>query len=64
VADSVDGNGVVSSWVVHIDETGAATWIPLAVPGASVTSANSIYGGTELWRGQSIAGTAELRIVF
>jgi subtilase-type serine protease len=48
VADSVDGNGVVSSWVVHVDETGAATWIPLAVPGASVTSANSIYGSTAI----------------
>lgn len=48
VADSVDGNGVVSSWVVHIDENGAATWIPLAVPGASVTSANSIYGSTAI----------------
>jgi len=48
VADSVDGNGVVSSWVIHIDENGAATWIPLAVPGASVTSANSIYGTTAI----------------
>ncbi len=48
VADSVDGNGVVGSWVIHIDENGAATWIPLAVPGASVTSANSIYGSTAI----------------
>jgi uncharacterized protein with beta-barrel porin domain len=48
VADSVDGNGVVSSWVIHIDENGAATWIPLAVPGASVTSANSMYGSTAI----------------
>ena len=48
VADSVDGNGTVGAWVVHIDETGAATWIPLAVPGASVTSANSIYGSTAI----------------
>ena len=48
VANSVDGNGTVGSWVVHIDETGAATWIPLAVPGASVTSANSIYGSTAI----------------
>lgn len=48
VADSVDANGVVSAWVVHIDETGAATWIPLAVPGASTTSANSIYGDTAI----------------
>lgn len=48
VADSVDGNGTVGAWVVHIDETGAATWIPLAVPGASTTSANSIYGDTAI----------------
>ena len=48
VADSVDANGAVSAWVVHIDENGVATWIPLAVPGASVTSANSIYGSTAI----------------
>ena len=48
VANSVDANGTVGSWVVHIDENGAATWIPLAVPGASVTSANSIYGSTAI----------------
>ena len=48
VADSVDGNGTVGAWVLHIDENGAQTWIPLAVPGASVTSANSIYGSTAI----------------
>jgi uncharacterized protein with beta-barrel porin domain len=48
VADSVDANGVVSAWVVHVDANGAATWIPLAVPGASTTSANSIYGNTAI----------------
>lgn len=48
VADSVDGNGVASAWVVHIDENGTATWIPLSVPGASTTSANSIYGSTAI----------------
>ena len=48
VANSLDANGTVGAWVVHIDETGAATWIPLAVPGASVTSANSIYGSTAI----------------
>ena len=48
VANSVDANGTVGAWVVHIDENGAATWIPLAVPGASVTSANSIYGSTAI----------------
>jgi uncharacterized protein with beta-barrel porin domain len=47
VADSVDGNGVVSAWVVHIDENGAATWIPLSVNG-TVTSANSMYGSTAI----------------
>ena len=48
VADSVDANGTVGAWVLHIDENGAQTWIPLAVPGASVTSANSIYGSTAI----------------
>jgi hypothetical protein len=47
VADSVDGNGVVSAWVVHIDANGTATWIPLSVNG-NVTSANSIYGSTAI----------------
>ena len=48
VADSVDANGTVSAWVLHIDENGGQTWIPLAVPGAGVTSANSIYGSTAI----------------
>jgi subtilase-type serine protease len=48
VADSVDANGTVGAWVVHIDANGVATWIPLAVPGASSTSANSIYGNTAI----------------
>lgn len=48
VADSVDANGTVGAWVVHIDENGTATWIPLSVPGASTTSANSIYGSTAI----------------
>ncbi len=46
VADSVDINGVVHAWAVHVDETGTATWTEVAVPGASVTSANSVYGNT------------------
>ena len=29
VADLVDGHGERRSWVVHIDENGVATWIPL-----------------------------------
>ena len=47
VADSVDGNGKVGAWVVHIDANGVATWIPLSVNG-NVTSANSIYGSTAI----------------
>jgi subtilase-type serine protease len=48
VADSVDANGTVGAWVVHVDANGVATWIPLSVPGASTTSANSIYGSTAI----------------
>jgi len=44
VADSLDINGVAHAWAVHVDETGTATWTEIAVPGASVTSANSVYG--------------------
>jgi subtilase-type serine protease len=47
VADSVDANGTVGAWVVHIDANGVATWIPLSVNG-NVTSANSIYGSTAI----------------
>jgi subtilase-type serine protease len=47
VADSVDANGTVGAWVVHIDANGVATWIPLSVNG-KVTSANSIYGSTAI----------------
>lgn len=44
VADSVDSGGGAHAWAVHIDSSGVATWTEIAVPGASVTSANSIYG--------------------
>jgi subtilase-type serine protease len=44
VADSVDLGGHAHAWAVHVDALGAATWTEIAVPGASVTSANSIYG--------------------
>jgi subtilase-type serine protease len=47
VADSVDATGA-HAWVVHIDENGTATWTELAVPGASTTSGNSIYGNTAI----------------
>ncbi|SEO93983.1 Uncharacterized conserved protein, contains a C-terminal beta-barrel porin domain [Rhodospirillales bacterium URHD0017] len=47
VADSLDATGA-HGWVVHIDENGVATWTELAVPGASTTSANSIYGSTAI----------------
>ena len=33
VANSVDANGTVGAWVVHVDANGVATWIPLSVPG-------------------------------
>ncbi len=45
VADSVDINGNPHAWAVHVDAAGLATWTEIAVPGASVTSANSTYGG-------------------
>lgn len=44
VADSVDLGGHAHAWAVHVDALGVATWTEIAVPGASVTSANSIYG--------------------
>jgi subtilase-type serine protease len=44
VADSVDVHGDPHAWAVHVDSAGVATWTEIAVPGASVTSANSIYG--------------------
>jgi hypothetical protein len=32
--------------VLHLDAAGHENWIDLAVPGASLTSANSVYQGT------------------
>jgi subtilase-type serine protease len=46
VADSVDLQGNVHAWAVHVDANGVATWTEIAVPGAAVTSANSVYGNT------------------
>jgi len=43
VADSVDIHGNPHAWAVHVDAAGIATWTEIAVPGADVTSANSIY---------------------
>jgi uncharacterized protein with beta-barrel porin domain len=45
VADWVDARGQSHAAVLHIDASGNATWIDIGVPGATVTSANSIYGG-------------------
>jgi hypothetical protein len=46
VADSVDSNGNVHAWVVHVAADGTSTWTeitaPASAPGALV-SANSIY---------------------
>ena len=44
VADSVDALGNPHAWAVHVDSAGVATWTEIAVPGATVTSANSVYG--------------------
>ena len=44
VADSVDGSGNPHAWAVHVNASGVATWTEIAVPGASETSANSVYG--------------------
>jgi subtilase-type serine protease len=46
VADSVDLSGNAHAWAVHVDASGVATWTEITVPGASVTSANSVYGNT------------------
>jgi subtilase-type serine protease len=46
VADSVDLSGNPHAWAVHVDANGVATWTEITVPGASVTSANSVYGNT------------------
>ncbi len=43
VADLVDIHGKPHAWAVHVDAAGIATWTEIAVPGAEVTSANSIY---------------------
>jgi subtilase-type serine protease len=38
-------SGETHAAVLHIDGNGGHTWIPLAVPGASATTANSVYDG-------------------
>jgi hypothetical protein len=43
VADWVDLAGNPRASVLHLDAAGRETWIDFAVPGAVVTSANSIY---------------------
>jgi len=42
VADWVDADGLHAA-VLHIDAQGRETWIPIAYPGADVTTANSIH---------------------
>ena len=44
VADWAGTDGVLHAAVLHIDALEGQTWIDIAVPGASTTSANSIYG--------------------
>jgi subtilase-type serine protease len=43
VADWLDLAGNPRASVLHLDAAGHETWIDIAVPGANVTSANSIY---------------------
>jgi uncharacterized protein with beta-barrel porin domain len=43
VADWLDLTGSPRASVLHLDAAGHETWIDIAVPGANVTSANSIY---------------------
>jgi len=44
VADYAGTDGVLHAAVLHIDALGGQTWTEISVPGASTTSANSIYG--------------------
>jgi len=48
VADWVGIDGIPRASVLHIDAQGNQTWIDYNVPGAAVTSANSMYQGTAL----------------
>lgn len=43
VADWTDASGGEHAAVLHVAADGSATWYNIAVPGAAVTSANSIY---------------------
>jgi subtilase-type serine protease len=43
IADWVDLTGHPRASVLHLDAAGHETWIEIAVPGASLTSANSVY---------------------
>src|SRR5690606_37412058 len=45
VSDWIDGDGLHAA-VLHVEADGTETWIPIEVPGAITTSANSIYQGT------------------
>jgi subtilase-type serine protease len=46
VADWLDPAGNLRASVLHLDAAGHENWIDIAVPGASLTSANSVYQGT------------------
>lgn len=43
VADWIGDDGKLQAAVLHIDAEGRETWIPIAFPGADVTTANSIH---------------------
>jgi subtilase-type serine protease len=46
IGDWVSPTGQTTPTLLHIDAQGNRTWIDLGVPGATTTSANSIYEGT------------------
>ena len=43
VADWIGDDGKLQAAVLHIDAEGRETWVPIAFPGADVTTANSIH---------------------
>ncbi|HTU55424.1 MAG TPA: autotransporter outer membrane beta-barrel domain-containing protein [Acetobacteraceae bacterium] len=57
--DWVDAEGQPHAAVLHIDAAGSATWYNIAVPGAVVTSANSIYEGEVAGVYTTSSGTVE-----
>ena len=59
VADWVDAQGQTHAAVLHLDAAGNATWINISVPGALVTSANSIYQGEVIGVYVNASGTTQ-----